>query len=214
MGDSLEKILSADMDQEGKELRSLIGAAYPEGRRQFFTIPVENKRSFEAEWNKLHEAVREAALPLKMGKLWMTGAQMVEMLKRIELELRKHGKVSLPSLHRHVILDSWLKPTISQVLSSRMDKLMEEFTEEELATHKVGEVQGKCTECGEEGIGWLDPDIEDFFCEKCWKQFSPKVLKCSFCNGFHPWVRGRVEKVTRSWHCMDCLMQLGIEIDC
>merc|ERR1712187_202223 len=157
------------------------------------------KKDFEVRLNKLHDDIREAATPLKMGKLWMTGAQVVQMLKRIELELSKHGKVSLPSLHRRVILDSWLKPTVGQVLSSRMDKLLEGFSEEELATQKVGQVLGTCTECKTEANGWLDPDIEDFFCDACWRKFSPKVLKCGFCNGFHPWARGRVEKVTKLW---------------
>merc|ERR1740138_411723 len=142
------------MDRDGQELRELISKAYPADRRRFHTIPSEEKNTFSEKWEQLHDGIREAARPLKMGKLWMTGAQMVGMLNRIEMELRTHGKVSLPSLHRHVILDSWLKPTVSQVLSSRMDKLLEEFTEEELATHKVGEVQGKCAECGQEGIGW------------------------------------------------------------
>jgi len=95
-----------------------------------------------------------------------------------------------------------------------MDKLLESFNEDELAQQRVGQVVSKCTECGtEEASGWLDPDIDDFFCEDCWRKFSPKVLKCGFCNGFHPWIRGRVEQVTKMWHCMDCLMQLGIDID-
>jgi len=210
---ALESILAADQDEEGRELRGLIGAAYPEERRQFFSVPCDSKGDFEARWERLHGAIREAALPLKMGKLWMTGAQVAEMLRHVEQLLRKHGKVSLPSLHRHVILDSWLKPTVGQVLSTRMDKLLEGFTEEELATQKVGSVSGKCTDCGTDADGWLDPDIEDFFCEECWRKFSPKVLKCGFCNCFNPWPRGRVEQVTRMWHCMDCLMQLGIEIN-
>jgi len=29
----------------------------------------------EERWEKLHEAIRAAAVPLKMGKLWMTGPQ-------------------------------------------------------------------------------------------------------------------------------------------
>mmetsp|Transcript_45315 Transcript_45315/g.144416 ORF Transcript_45315/g.144416 Transcript_45315/m.144416 type:complete len:387 (+) Transcript_45315:215-1375(+) len=210
--DALETILSAKHDEERTELRSLISASYPQGRRQFFSIPSDSKGGFEAKWNALHDAIREAATPLKMGKLWMTGAQCAEMLKQIEALLRKHGKVSLPSLHRHVILDSWLKPTVGQVLSSRMDKLLEGFTEEELSTQKVGSVVGACTECGKTGDGWLDPDIEDFFCRDCWQKFSPKVLKCGFCNGFQPWPCGRVEQVTKMWHCIDCLMQLGIDI--
>lgn len=210
--DALEKILSAEHDEERIALRSLISSAYPEDRRQFFTVPSDNKPDFQPKWNALHDAIREAAGPLKMGKLWMTGAQVVQMLQRIEQELRTRGKVSLPSLHRHVILDGWLKPTVGQVLQSRMDKLLEGFTDEELATQKVGSVQGKCQECSAEGEGWLDPDIEQFYCEECWKKFSPKLLKCGFCNGFHPWPRGRVETVTKMWHCVDCLMQLGIDI--
>ena len=42
------------------------------------------------------------------------------MLRRVEEELRTRGKVSLPSLHRHVILDGWLKPTVGQVGSLRV----------------------------------------------------------------------------------------------
>jgi hypothetical protein len=212
--DALERILAVRKDDEGTELRGLISSAYPEGRRQFHTIPMDNKKDFDSKWDSLHDGIREAMQPLKMGKLWMTGALVVQMLRRIEQELRKHGKVSLPSLHRHVILDSWLKPTIGQVLSSRMDKLLDGFTEEELATQRVGSVRGKCTQCQtENAIGWLDPDVEDFFCETCWREFSPKVLKCGFCNGFHPWPRGRVEQTTRMWHCLDCLMQLGVDLD-
>jgi len=212
--DALEKILAAKHDRDRQELRELISSTYAQDRRQFFTIPADSKPEFEAKWSELHNAMREAATPLKMGKLWMTGAQVVQMLQQIEKLLTKHGKVSLPSLHRHVILDGWLKPTVGQVLGSRMDKLLESFNEDELATQKVGTVSGNCNECGAEGAaGWLDPDIEEFFCEPCWRKFSPRVLKCGFCNGFHPWVRGRVEQVTKMWHCMDCLMQLGIEID-
>lgn len=87
-----------------QEVRSLISKAYPENQRHFFTVPVDNKSEFEEllrpsfdfcstlllfqacslchrmwrreeRWEKLHEAIRTAALPLKMGKLWMTGAQ-------------------------------------------------------------------------------------------------------------------------------------------
>merc|ERR1712232_667977 len=178
------------------------------------TVPGDHKPDFEEKWNKLRDGIHDTIRPLKMGKLWMTGSQMVQMLSKVEQELRKHGKVSLPSLHRHVILDSWLKPTVGQVLSSRMDKLLEGFTDEELATHKVGLVKGTCAECKAAQVGgWLDPDIEDFFCEDCWRSFSPKVLKCGFCSGFQPWQRGRVEQVTRMRHCMDCLMQLGVEIN-
>jgi hypothetical protein len=212
--DALERILAVKKDDEGTELRDLISKAYPENRRKFFTVPMDNKKDFDEKWNTLHKGIHEAVQPLKMGKLWMTGNQVVHLLKRIELQLRSHGKVSLPSLHRHVILDSWLKPTVGQVLSSRMDKLLEGFTEEELATQRVGLVKGTCQECKTaDASGWRDPDIEDFFCEPCWRQFSPKVLKCGFCNGFHPWPRGRVEQTTKMWHCLDCLMQLGVELD-
>eukprot|EP00913_Durusdinium_trenchii_P030965 g29003.t1 len=65
-----------------------------------------------------------------MGKLWMTGKQVVQMLRRVEEELRTRGKVSLPSLHRHVILDGWLKPKVGQVLQSRMDKLLEDLSQD------------------------------------------------------------------------------------
>lgn len=211
--DALEKILAADHDLERKELRELISKAYPENRRGFFTVPADSKKDFEPQWNKLEEAIREAATPLKMGKLWMTGLQVTQMLQKVEQELRTRGKVSLPSLHRHVILDGWLKPTMGQILGSRMDKMLENFSEEELAIQKVGAVHGTCTDCKTEGNGWQDPDIDDFFCEECWKKFSPQVLKCGFCNGFFPWIRGRVEMVTKNWHCIDCLMQLGIDID-
>eukprot|EP00933_Yihiella_yeosuensis_P030827 TRINITY_DN24399_c0_g1_i1.p1 TRINITY_DN24399_c0_g1~~TRINITY_DN24399_c0_g1_i1.p1 ORF type:complete len:339 (-),score=60.02 TRINITY_DN24399_c0_g1_i1:86-1102(-) len=211
--DTLEKILAAEHGQERQQMRSLISNAYPQERRQFFTVPPDNKKDFEERWEKLNEAIREAAVPLKMGKLWMTGAQVVHMLQKIEQELRTRGKVSLPQLHRHVILDGWLRPTVGQVLSSRMDKLLEGFSQQELAQHKVGFVKGKCTDCAQEANGWLDPDVDDFFCEDCWKKFSPKVLKCCFCSVFQPWIRGRVEQTTRMWHCMDCLMQLGVEID-
>ncbi|CAE7907626.1 tdrd9, partial [Symbiodinium necroappetens] len=210
--DALEKILAADHGAERKEIRTLISNAYPEHRRQFFTIPVDNKSDFEDKWESFHGAMRNAAVPLKMGKLWMTGSQVVHMLRRVEEELRTRGKVSLPSLHRHVILDGWLKPTVGQVLQSRMDKLLDNFSQEELATQKVGSVDGSCTECQKSAAGWLDPDVEEFFCEDCWLKFSPKVLKCCFCGNFHPWILGRVEKVTKMWHCNDCLMQLGIEI--
>eukprot|EP00927_Polykrikos_kofoidii_P078657 TRINITY_DN75463_c0_g1_i1.p1 TRINITY_DN75463_c0_g1~~TRINITY_DN75463_c0_g1_i1.p1 ORF type:complete len:401 (+),score=88.12 TRINITY_DN75463_c0_g1_i1:82-1284(+) len=212
--DALEKILSQRHDMAGSDVRQLISNAYPEDRRKFFTVPYDGKKEFEAEWTKLDEAIREAAVPLKMGRLWMTGPQVVQMLDRIQTELHKHGKVSLPSLHRHVILDGWLKPKMSQVLGSRLDLMMENFTKAELAMHKVGSVKGDCKECKKvDSDGWNDPDIEDFFCEDCWRVFSPKVLKCAFCNNFQPWPRGRVETVTRMWHCIDCLMQMGIDIE-
>jgi len=212
--DALEKILAAKHNQERMELRELIGKAYPDDRRQFFTVPSDEKGEFEPRWAKLSDAIREAATPLKMGKLWMTGLQVVQMLQKIEAELTKHGTVSLPRLHRHVILDGWLKPKIGQILGSRMDKMIENFTAQEFATQKVGTVNGKCAECSkEDSKGWLDPDIDEFFCEDCWRTFSPKVLKCGFCNGFQPWPRGRVETVTKQWHCIDCLLQLGVDID-
>ena len=37
--------------------------------------PATAKRSLRREWEKLHSAIREAAVPLKMGNLWMTGSQ-------------------------------------------------------------------------------------------------------------------------------------------
>jgi hypothetical protein len=212
--DTLEKILAATHGEDRIEVRQLINSAYPEERRSFFTVPSDSKGEFSEQWEKLFEATRTAAVPLKMGQLWMTGPQVIQMLEQIEKELMRHGKVSLPSLHRHVILDSWLKPKISQVLGSRMDKLLENFSEADLKKHRCGDVLGKCTECGNDDVGgWNDPDVDDFFCAECWQKFSPKVLKCSFCMGFHPWPRGRVETVTKMWHCIDCLMQLGIDID-
>uniref|UniRef100_A0A7S3TKQ1 Uncharacterized protein n=1 Tax=Strombidinopsis acuminata TaxID=141414 RepID=A0A7S3TKQ1_9SPIT len=211
--DALETILSRDADEEGTELRKLIASSYPEDRRKFFSVPSDDRADFADKWDALHEAIRESAPPLKMGQLWMTGAQVAQMLRRMEMLLRKHGKVSLPSLHRHVILDGWLRPTISQVLQSRMDKLLDSFGPDELCHQQVGEVTGECKECSAENVmGWLDPDVEDFFCEACWKKFSPKVLKCSFCNAFQPWMLGKVETVTKMWHCRDCLMQLGIDM--
>jgi len=211
--DALEKILAADHDEDRSEIRALISKTYAEDRRRFLTVPSDHRPDFEQRWTELHEAIMQAATPLKMGQLWMTGQQVVHMLKQIEALLAKHGKVSLPSLHRSVILDGWLKPTVSQVMGSRMDKLLEGFSEADLAQQRVGEVIGECQECKKaSAVGWLDPDVEDFFCEDCWRKFSPKVLKCSFCMNFQPWPRGRVETVTRMWHCLDCLMQLGVDI--
>lgn len=212
--DTLEKILDAKHDEERVELRELIAKAYPEDRRHFFTIPGDHKPDFEEKWIKFRDCVFETMRPLKMGKLWMTGAQMGQMLNKVESELRTRGKVSLPSLHRHVILDTWLKPTVGMILSSRLDKLLEESGVEHLETHQVGTVIQNCTDCKkEQAQGWCDPDTDDFYCTECWQLFSPKVLKCGFCNNFHPWPCGRVETVTKHWHCCDCLMQLGIEID-
>lgn len=138
---------------------------------------------------------------------------MGQMFSKVEEELRTRGKVSLPSLHRHVILDTWLKPTVGQILSSRLDKLSEEFSEQ-LRSEKIGVVMQDCTDCKKENVsGWCDPDTDDFYCTECWTLFSPKVLKCGFCNNFQPWPCGRVEMTTKHWHCVDCLMQLGIDID-
>lgn len=212
--DTLEKILDARHDEDRAELRELISKAYPENQRFFFTVPGDHKPDFEEKWNKLRDAIHNTMKPLKMGKLWMTGAQMCQMLTKMEEELRTRGKVSLPSLHRHVILDTWLKPTVGQVLSSRLDKLLEECGQEHLETHKVGTIEATCADCKKEKTnGWCDPDTDDFYCTDCWRKFSPKVLKCGFCNNFLPWPCGRVETTTKHWHCLDCLMQLGIEID-
>jgi hypothetical protein len=212
--DTLEKILDAKHDEERVELRDLISKAYPADRRFFYTVPGDHKKDFEEKWNKLRDGIHNTMRPLKMGKLWMTGAQMGQMLIKVESELRTRGKVSLPSLHRHVILDTWLKPTVGQVLSSRLDKLLEESKLEHLLTHQVGTIEDTCTDCKKEKVkGWCDPDTDDFYCEECWTKFSPKVLKCGFCNNFQPWPCGRVEVATKLWHCIDCLMQLGIEID-
>jgi len=139
---------------------------------------------------------------------------MAQMLTKVEEEIRTRGKVSLPSLHRHVILDSWLKPTVGQILSTRLDKLHEEFSEDFMMHHKVGKVISNCTDCKKENAeGWNDPDTDDFYCIDCWHLFSPKVLKCGFCNNFSPWPRGRVDIATKQWHCLDCMMQLGMEVD-
>lgn len=212
--DTLEKILDAKHDEERVELRELISKAYPADRRAFHTVPDEGKKDFEEKWNALRDSIHEKMRPLKMGKLWMTGAQMGQMLTKVEEELRTRGKVSLPSLHRHVILDTWLKPTVGQIMSSRLDKLYEEAGADHLAKHAVGTVTMDCFECKkEQTLGWCDPDTDDFYCTDCWKVFSPKVLKCGFCNNFQPWPCGRVEMVTKHWHCCDCLMQLGIDID-
>lgn len=212
--DTLEKILAAKHDRDRADLRELIGGAYPEDRRAFFTLPSDDKKDFEEKWNKLHDAILGYLKPLKMGKLWMTGAQMAGMLRRVEEELRTRGKVSLPSLHRHVILDSWLRPTVGQVLSSRLDKLLEDSKADHLKKQKVGIVVDTCEQCKKENAnGWCDPDTDDFYCQDCWQEFSPKVLKCGFCNNFQAWPLGRVEMTTKHWHCLDCLMQLGIDID-
>jgi hypothetical protein len=212
--DALESILNAKHDEERVELRELISKAYPEDRRFFFTVPGDHKPDFQEKWEKLRTAIHDNMRPLKMGKLWMTGTQMGHMLTKIEEELTTRGKVSLPSLHRHVVLDAWLKPTVGQILSTRLDKLLEESGQEHLLNHKVGTVIDDCMECKKQQVaGWCDPDIDDFFCTDCWRAFSPKVLKCGFCNNFQPWPCGRVETTTKHWHCNDCLMQLGIEID-
>lgn len=212
--DTLEKILDAKHDMERVELRELISKAYPEDHRFFFTVPGDHKPDFEEKWEALRDGIHKTMQPLKMGKLWMTGAQMGQMLTKVEEELRTRGKVSLPSLHRHVILDSWLRPTVGQILSSRLDKLLEESGQEHIQSHQVGTVEATCNECKKDNAqGWCDPDTDDFYCTDCWQVFSPKVLKCGFCNSFHPWPCGRVEMVTKHWHCCDCLMQLGIDIE-
>jgi len=212
--DTLEKILDAKHDECRTELRELISKAYPEDRRHFFTVPGDHKADFEEKWTKLRDGIHNAIRPLKMGKLWMTGAQMAQMFTKVEEELRTRGKVSLPSLHRHVILDTWLKPTVGQIMSTRLDKLLEESGQEHLQNHQVGTVVQDCTECKKDNVqGWCDPDTDDFYCTDCWRIFSPKVLKCGFCNNFQPWPCGRVEMTTKHWHCCDCLMQLGIEIE-
>jgi len=166
--DTLEKILDAKHDSERIELRELISKAYPEDHRFFFTVPGDHKPDFEEKWTQFRDGINNTMQPLKMGKLWMTGAQMGGMLTKIEEELRTRGKVSLPSLHRHVILDSWLRPKVSQIMSSRLDKLLEEAGEEHLATHQVGIVQATCTDCSKENAqGWCDPDTDDFYCTDC-----------------------------------------------
>lgn len=212
--DTLEKILDAKHDEERVELRELIAKAYPEDHRFFYTVPGDHRPDFEEKWNKLRDGIHNTMKPLKMGKLWMTGAQMGNMLTKIESELRTRGKVSLPSLHRHVILDTWLKPTVGNIMASRLDKLFDEAGVAHLQENKVGIVKEDCTECKKEGaLGWCDPDTDDFYCTECWHIFSPKVLKCGFCNNFQPWPCGRVEMTTKHWHCNDCLMQLGIDIE-
>jgi len=212
--DALEKILAVKKDAESSSLRDLISEAYPEGRRGFYTVPTEGTKDFDARMDILQAALHEATKPLQMGKLWMTGKQVVGMLRKIEAELRTRGKVSLPSLHRHVILDSWLKPKINEVLASGFQNVIEKSAKDEWKKQKTGPCKGDCQECKKEGVtGWQDPDIDDFFCVDCWQTFSPKVLKCAFCSGFHPWPRGRTEVVTKQWHCIDCLLQLGIDID-
>jgi len=213
--DALEQILSAKHDESRVELRELISKAYPENRRFFCTLPGDHKPDFEEKWTALHDTIINSMTPLKMGKLWMTGMHMAQMLSKVEEELRTRGKVSLPSLHRHVILDAWLRPTVGQILSTRLDKLHEECSEEFMLHHKVGKVWAKCADCKkeEDSEGWNDPDTDDFYCIDCWQKFSPKVLKCGFCNNFLPWPLGRVDMATKHWHCLDCCMQLGIEVD-
>merc|ERR1711988_264056 len=44
--DTLEKILSASHDQNRSDIRTLISNAYPEGRREFFTVPADHKKDF------------------------------------------------------------------------------------------------------------------------------------------------------------------------
>jgi hypothetical protein len=213
--DALETILNAKHDEGRIELRELISNAYPEDRRFFCTLPGDHKPDFQEKWEKLHDTIMDHLVPLKMGKLWMTGLHMGQMLQKVEEELRTRGKVSLPSLHRHVILDSWLKPTVGQILSTRLDKLHEESSQEYMLNHKVGKVVASCYECKDKGEteGWCDPDTDDFYCLDCWKTFSPRVLKCGFCNNFSPWPTGRVDMATKHWHCLDCLQQLGIAVD-
>lgn len=216
--EALEKILALRNPKEPEkgQLRELITNVYSEERRKFFTIPADDKAGFEEKWTKLQEELVEAAVPLAMGKLWMSGSQVAQMLKRVQAEIMKHGKVSLPSLHRHVILDTWLNPKVGQVLANGLHNLVRAQMSEEtqIAVSRVGAVKAVCQECHAEDVeGWCDPDIDDFFCVECWKKFSPDVLKCGFCNGFHPWPLGRVEQATKQWHCIDCLLQLGIDVE-
>merc|ERR1712072_834633 len=91
--DTLEKILDAKHDEERVELRELISKAYPEDRRHFFTVPGDHKPDFEEKLSKFRDAIHDTLRPLKMGKLWMTGAQMAQMLAKVEEELRTRGKV-------------------------------------------------------------------------------------------------------------------------
>merc|ERR1712072_638040 len=82
--DTLEKILDAKHDDERIELRELISKAYPEDRRLFFTAPGDHKPDFQEKWDKLRDGIHNTMRPLKMGKLWMTGAQMGQMLTKVE----------------------------------------------------------------------------------------------------------------------------------
>ena len=38
---------------------------------------------------------------------------------------------------------------------------------QEFSAQKVGSVEGDCSECKNSKRGWLDPDVEEFFCEEC-----------------------------------------------
>lgn len=209
--DALNQILATKTDEAGTDLREAINAAYPEERRHFFTVPLDHKPGFEENIGDLHKVLKASAQPVKLGALIMNGEQLAQTLTRIECEIGLNDCVSLSSLHRRVIMDSVLKPTVALLLKEGLDKIGDKVTKYERA--RVSSVQGDCQECKAKGVnGWKDPDISEFFCQECWRSFSPKVLKCGFCSGFFPWPKGRVEKVSEMWHCVDCLMKLDINI--
>lgn len=116
-----EKILEAQHDPSRTELREVIKKTFPD--RTFHPVPMMGMPNFEDEVASFRKTVLESAKPLAMGGANLTGAQLCDLLERMAAALKQTNEVCFPSMHRYVIFDGFLLPTLEACITSLEEKL-------------------------------------------------------------------------------------------
>lgn len=114
--DTLEKMLSFDSACEDRaNVREAIREAFIE--RQFFSIPLRTVPEFEEKVFAFRNAVLCNVRPLEMGGVLINGPKLCRILQEAIKALESAKEISVPSMHRYVIMETFLKPRADEVFN-------------------------------------------------------------------------------------------------
>lgn len=122
MGSALEKILNQQHSDAGRrELRETISAHFPE--RSFFAVPLIGMPNFEQTVQELRAEVLKNRRPLTIGGEPVDGPKLSGLLELIVQEIRKSNEISLPSMSRFIVYDSFLRPLVEEIVAESKGKI-------------------------------------------------------------------------------------------
>mmetsp|Transcript_15524 Transcript_15524/g.24594 ORF Transcript_15524/g.24594 Transcript_15524/m.24594 type:complete len:604 (-) Transcript_15524:194-2005(-) len=121
--DALESMLEIkdSLDDARKEVRQSIKDSFAE--REFHSIPMMGMPNFEDSVKKLRKNILSKRKTLTMGGAPISGEACVGLLQLIVKEIHASNQVSFPSMHRYVILDGFLIPTVYRIADEYVEAM-------------------------------------------------------------------------------------------